>query len=199
MNLQNDRKIFQNVIQLASQELNILPVFIEKDYWISMVLKGLSKSKYSDSVVFKGGTSLSKGFRLINRFSQDIDLAIIKTSEMSGSQLKILIRNVEKEITQELEEIEVEGQTSKGSRFRKSVYKYPETQKKKAGESASNTIIIEINSFANPYPYLKVSIQSMIGEFLQNNNQNDIIKKNDLEAFEINVLDNVVSPFIRRR
>ena len=96
MNLQNDRKVFQNVIQLASQELNILPVFIEKDYWISIVLKRLSKSKYSDSVVFKGGTSLSKGFRLINRFSEDVDLAILKTSEMSGNQLKTFICNVEK-------------------------------------------------------------------------------------------------------
>ena len=187
--LHTSKDIFKSANKETSDSLGIRDFFIEKDYWISMVLKRLSKSKYSDSVVFKGGTSLSKGFRLINRFSEDVDLAILKTSEMSGNQLKTLIRNVEKEITQDLEEIKVKGTTSKGSRFRKSVYLFPEIQKMKSKESSSNSIIVEINSFANPYPYIKVSIQSMIGEYLQINNQNDIIKKFGLEAFKINVLD----------
>ncbi len=187
--LHSDKNAFKNAIQATSDALNILPVFIEKDYWISLILKRLSESKYVDSVVFKGGTSLSKGFKLINRFSEDVDIAVIDVVDISGNQLKTLIRTVEKEVARDLEEIKVEGVTSKGSRFRKSVYKYPETHKARALESISNSIIVEINSFANPYPYSKVSMQSLICEHLQKNNQADLITKYGLEAFKVKVLD----------
>ena len=189
MNLHSDKKTFKNAILISSQALNIMPVFIEKDYWISLVLKRLSESKYVDSVVFKGGTSLSKGFKLINRFSEDVDLAVIDVAGITGNQLKTLIRTVEKEIARDLQEIEVAGITSKGSRFRKSVFTYPEIQKRKALETVSNSLIVEINSFANPYPYSKVAMQSLIGEYLQNNNQIDLIDKYGLKAFKVNVLD----------
>lgn len=49
---------------------------VEKDFWVSMVLKALFSLPYSDKLVFKGGTSLSKGWNLIERFSEDCDLAI---------------------------------------------------------------------------------------------------------------------------
>lgn len=49
---------------------------VEKDYWVSMVLRSIFSLPYSDALVFKGGTSLSKGWNLIERFSEDIDLAI---------------------------------------------------------------------------------------------------------------------------
>lgn len=83
MNLHNDRNSFSAAIQAASDKLEILPVFIEKDYWITIVLKRLSESKFSDRVVFKGGTSLSKGYKLIDRFSEDIDIAVLNVSDLS--------------------------------------------------------------------------------------------------------------------
>lgn len=65
--------IFRN----ASSKMGINEVIIEKDYWVSFVLNYLfSKSKYKDKLVFKGGTSLSKCFNLIERFSEDIDLIL---------------------------------------------------------------------------------------------------------------------------
>ena len=189
MNLHLDTKAFQNAILAASQGLKILPVFIKKDYWITLVLKRLSDSKYVNSVVFKGGTSLSKGFKLINRFSEDVDIAVLNASELSGNQLKTLIRTVEKEVAQDLKEKDVAGVTSKGSRFRKAVYQYPDTQTKKAENILTNIIIVEINSFANPYPYNNRTIQSLIGEHLQINNQFDLIQKYRLQSFQVNVLD----------
>ena len=56
MNLHNDKESFKAALQASSDRLGILPVFIEKDYWITLVLKRLSESKFNDSVVFKGGT-----------------------------------------------------------------------------------------------------------------------------------------------
>lgn len=186
--LHQQPEIFKSAIKETADKLEIRDFFIEKDYWISLVLKRLSESKHVDSFVFKGGTSLSKGFKLINRFSEDVDIAVINVNEVSGNKIKALIRAVEKEITCDLEEVNVPGVTSKGSRFRKSVYKYPASQKRKAAEVISSSIIIEINSFTNPYPYSKISMRSLIGEYLQNNNQEDLINKYGLEAFEINVL-----------
>lgn len=56
--------------------------FVEKDYWITLVLSRLANSKHVDKSVFKGGTSLSKGSNLIDRFSEDVDLAIINQKNM---------------------------------------------------------------------------------------------------------------------
>ena len=49
---------------------------IEKDWWVSVTLKALFQTDCAESLIFKGGTSLSKGWGLIERFSEDIDLAI---------------------------------------------------------------------------------------------------------------------------
>lgn len=54
-----------------------LPAFvIEKDWWVCILLRAIFQSKYADSIIFKGGTSLSKAYHLIDRFSEDIDLII---------------------------------------------------------------------------------------------------------------------------
>ncbi len=54
-----------------------LPAFvIEKDWWVCILLKAIFQSQYADSIIFKGGTSLSKAYHLIDRFSEDIDLII---------------------------------------------------------------------------------------------------------------------------
>lgn len=189
MNLHTNTEDFNNAILITSDNTNVAPDFIEKDYWISLVLKRLSESKYVDSVVFKGGTSLSKGHKLINRFSEDVDIAVIINPGATGNQIKTIIRTVEKEIACDLKEIEVDGVTSKGSRFRKSVYQYPEIIKQTQKIEISDSIIVEINSFANPYPYTKLTVQSMIGEFLQSQSQEELIKKYDLDNFKVNVLN----------
>ena len=62
MKLHTDIKFFADTIRATSQHTGINPVFVEKDYWITLVLFQLSKSRYATQMVFKGGTSLSKGY-----------------------------------------------------------------------------------------------------------------------------------------
>lgn len=57
-------------------ETGLPPFAIEKDAWVTLVLRMLFASELSDHIVFKGGTSLSKVYGLIERFSEDVDLAI---------------------------------------------------------------------------------------------------------------------------
>jgi len=73
---------------------------IEKDWWVTIVLKALFMTDCHESLLFKGGTSLSKGFDIIKRFSEDIDLAIShsffrieKTNKNQRDKLKKLARN----------------------------------------------------------------------------------------------------------
>lgn len=177
-------KFFSDTIRATSQHLNINEIFIEKDYWITLVLNRLSKTKYASETVFKGGTSLSKGFGLINRFSEDVDIAIIKAAGKSGNEIKNIIRSVEKEITSELKEMNLEGITSKGSRFRKSIFEYSSIDTK----YQNNRLIVEINSFANPFPYQQCTIKSFIYDFLKATNNLKYIEQYSLQPFTINVL-----------
>ena len=49
---------------------------LEKDWWVTLVLKALFQTEMAEHFMFKGGTSLSKGWKLIPRFSEDIDIAL---------------------------------------------------------------------------------------------------------------------------
>lgn len=70
----HDHKEFPTLLRILESETGILTGLIEKDYWIMHSLYGLKKQGYDFQL--KGGTSLSKGFGLIDRFSEDIDLHI---------------------------------------------------------------------------------------------------------------------------
>jgi predicted nucleotidyltransferase component of viral defense system len=61
----------------TARERGILPAIIEKDFWVCWVLKKLfAADQLANNLVFKGGTSLSKVYGLIHRFSEDIDLVL---------------------------------------------------------------------------------------------------------------------------
>jgi predicted nucleotidyltransferase component of viral defense system len=57
MYLHEDKPLFKKIIQDVSDSLNILDAVVEKDYYVSLILKEIAAS--SDKAVFKGGTSLS--------------------------------------------------------------------------------------------------------------------------------------------
>jgi predicted nucleotidyltransferase component of viral defense system len=63
----HQRKDFPELLNILADEQNILPYLIEKDYWIMHVLYGLKKQGFDFEL--KGGTSLSKGYKIIDRFS----------------------------------------------------------------------------------------------------------------------------------
>ena len=64
------------MIQTVAQDHNIEDNAVEKDWWVTVVLKALCNTSCGKWLLFKGGTSLSKGWNLINRFSEDIDISI---------------------------------------------------------------------------------------------------------------------------
>jgi len=188
MRLHTNIQDFTELIRLTAMHFSILPEFIEKDYWITLVLNNLSQSSHANSVVFKGGTSLAKGYCIINRFSEDIDIALLD-EKLTGNALKTKIRKIEKIITADLTEIEEQGVTHKGSMYRKSLFQYPSNINSRLVNNVQKRIIVEINSFANPYPFVKQKISSFIAEFLTATNQADAVQEYGLQQFLLNILD----------
>lgn len=70
--LLHKRKDFSELLRIVSQQTGITPALVEKDYWIMHCLWGLKSQGFAFEL--KGGTSLSKGFGIIKRFSEDIDI-----------------------------------------------------------------------------------------------------------------------------
>lgn len=188
--LHDNPKLFTDTVLATAEYFSISPAYIEKDYWITNTLRRLSLNPNAEKVVFKGGTSLSKAYNLVDRFSEDIDIAVIDAKSFNGNQLKTLIKKVAKDMTTDLEEIQIDGVTSKGSRFYKAVYTYPDILKPKTKSAiSSGNLLVEINSFANPYPYEAKSITSFMEVFLNKTGNQDLIEEYNLQPFEVNVLD----------
>jgi len=77
----HDRSDFDDLLRLVSENQGITPALIEKDYWIMHCLWSLKKQDFQFEL--KGGTSLSKGFKVIQRFSEDIDIRFDPPREMN--------------------------------------------------------------------------------------------------------------------
>lgn len=97
------------LLDIVSAAKKLPRLAIEKDWWVTVVLMAISKTKYSDLYSFKGGTSLSKGWNLIERFSEDADIAIKREGRFSingdtKSQLAKVRRSSRHYITKELPE-----------------------------------------------------------------------------------------------
>lgn len=93
-----NRDLFRDVIMLTSERLNVSEDIVEKDYYVTLILHKLAIIEFP--VVFKGGTSLSKAYKLIDRFSEDIDITF--TEHLGEARRKKLKYNVLQAIADEL-------------------------------------------------------------------------------------------------
>ena len=84
----HEHEDFKYFIIEAAKQVNLSEFIVEKDYWVTYLLKNLVKSEFSNEFVFKGGTCLSKAYNLIERFSEDIDLLILETDKTQSKTQK---------------------------------------------------------------------------------------------------------------
>lgn len=187
MKLHEDPEVFAELIAATATHIGLPQVYVEKDYWVTNALRNLSQSDCKDEAVFKGGTSLSKAYRIIDRFSEDIDLVVFADGK-SANAVKRLLKKVEQAAAQGLIEIEDDERTSKHSSFRKTVHTYPRHTKEEDFGQASPELLIEVNSFTNPEPYQERELQSLIAEMLCDTDKDDLIRVHDLQSFSIQVL-----------
>ena len=98
-----ERKV---MLQQVADSIHLPDYAVEKDWWVTMALKALFETDCAPYLEFKGGTSLSKGWSLIERFSEDIDLTIDHTfftdNIANNNQLKTLRKKSHKYVINDL-------------------------------------------------------------------------------------------------
>lgn len=87
----------RQAINTVALKTGLPPSSIEKDWWVTQVLKALHTLPYAEYIAFKGGTSLSKCWNLIARFSEDVDIALSReflgfSGELSKTQISDKLR-----------------------------------------------------------------------------------------------------------
>lgn len=91
----------RNLFSAVAARTGLQPVIIEKDWWVTQILRAVYSLSYAQHIQFKGGTSLSKCWKLISRFSEDVDLAINRdflgfSGELSKNQISDKLRRAAK-------------------------------------------------------------------------------------------------------
>lgn len=188
MNLHSNRELFIDAITATSQHMGILEIYVEKDYWICYALKLIFESTIKDEVIFKGGTALSKCYKYIDRFSEDIDLVILRRDIETGNQLKNKLRKVTKTIKEPFVEVEIDGITNKMGMIRKIAYDYPKVFEGDFGQVRDN-IIIEATWLGHFEPYSKKTLNTYIYDMMIGANQMQLVEEYGLLPFEALVLD----------
>jgi hypothetical protein len=193
MNLHLQSEAFRELTELSANYFGYEQSQVEKDYWMSKILKELAHSCFSDKIYFKGGTSLSKAYRLINRFSEDLDLFVYSGNPASSKQAeKTLTRNVSHFVIENNGEMYVKELSKIGGDFRKLAFLY-DTHYESVGLKENLEVEIKCctldDKSAMYCPSQKRKLQPIIAEYLQAAGRNDIITHFGLEAFGVQTID----------
>jgi len=183
MYLHKDKQLFEDVINATSDKYSIETAIVEKDYYVTMILKLLAEK--SGLVVFKGGTSLSKCFQAINRFSEDIDITF--SEHIGEARRKKLKYNVMKIISDELElPIENWNKIESDRDLNQYLYQYiPITGTPE--ETMFPTVKVEIALGSYSFPVEEKSVSSYVYRYLLESDEKELIEEYELSPFKMHV------------
>lgn len=179
--LHKDREQFLEAINLAEHQTGVMAQAIEKDYYVTMILRLLAdRVSY---IVFKGGTSLSKCHKVIKRFSEDIDITVDTVlSQAEKKQLKYNIVDIVEELGLQIINL---GETRSRRDYNKYIIVY-DTVLPMLSEALQPEVLIETSYMAVSFPTDVLSVSSYIGEMMIIEAP-ELIQTYALEAFEMKV------------
>ena len=187
MKLHQNQTLFRQAIRATADKMNIPDIYVEKDYWVTYTLFLISEYDIIKDVVFKGGTALSKCYNLIERFSEDIDLGILRREGETNNKLKAKIGKISGVVSTFMPELVVDGLTNKKGMNRKTAHSY---KKEFVGDfgQVRDFIVLEATFLGSPEPYTCKEIVSFIGKMIIDNGQIEMAIENGLFPFQFNVL-----------
>jgi len=188
MKLHLDQILFKQAVQFTADQMKIPAIYIEKDYWVTFALHTIFNNEIGKEFIFKGGTSLSKCYQMIDRFSEDIDLVALKREGESNNLLTNKIKKISTIVSSVLPEVEILDLTQKKGMNRKTAHTFPQIFEGQYGQ-VRDVIVIEATWLGYFEPYTTKSICSFIGSMMLNNNQQEIAETNGLLPFELLVLE----------
>lgn len=190
MNLHENKTLFRQAVQFTADQMKIPAIYVEKDYWVTYALFTIFNNDIGKDTVFKGGTALSKYYNMIERFSEDIDLVVLRREGETDSKLKskLKLKAISTVVETVLSEITIEGITHKKGMNRKTAHSYNKEFKGDYGQ-VRDVIILESTWLGYYEPYTTKSIVSFVGQMMLDNKQFGIAKENGLLSFELLALE----------
>lgn len=182
--IHSDRDGFADLVSLVSRETGISRAIIEKDYYVTLMLSELRLTE--PGTVFKGGTSLSKCYGIINRFSEDIDLNLDNGTARPSETMRV---RFSKEIRECADRIGLkpvnfgpDRPLRDKKRFLRYIYDYDPIF---SAEGIKSRIEIETAFFIPSLPSETKTADSVIGNYLDSIGRPDLTEKFGLSRFPI--------------
>ena len=187
MNLHENIELYKDAIVATAQMKGLPEIYVEKDYWVTVALHAIFISEVGKYAVFKGGTALSKCFSVIDRFSEDIDIVLLKDGAESGNQLKTRLKRIYETVAAILPEIDVPGITNKFGMIRKTAHSYQHNFEGQFGQ-VRDIIILEATWLGSFEPYTTATVNSFVAEMMNATGQSALINEYNLQPFQVNTL-----------
>jgi len=187
MTLHKNREIFRTLIESTATTFRLEPFKIEKDYYNSLLLNAIFKAE-DGLFVFKGGTSLSKCFKIIDRFSEDIDLALAFEADEKVTVGKK--KKAKETIVKITEQLGFRLANRENIRSRRDINRYIIEYDSVLMNSngASDKIIIETITAYRPFPVVVMPVDSLIYKYLSQFAEGQtMIEHYSLDPFSITV------------
>lgn len=180
--LYENKEDFEQLILKTSKYHNISqPAIVEKDYYVALLLKEITKQV--PYAVFKGGTSLSKAYKIINRFSEDIDLNLMSTNGLPTIGERKHFNKTIESICKGFN-LNLEKEIFSGQDYNVFIMDMPKLFESKALKSK---IVVETSLSIESYPCEQKEISSLIYDYLKSQNRFDLIEKYGVEPFLMQV------------
>jgi hypothetical protein len=185
MSLYRDRSDFAATLEAAAARRGIDADIVEKDYWVTQVLRALTDA-FADDFVFKGGTSLSKAYGCIDRFSEDVDILVLRKSR-STRETNDLLKEMAHHCTRALPLTIDQGRTFSGKLNRTEHLTY-ERQVAGGAGVLDPDVVLEMGCRGADYPeHLQRTISPMLSQALAGSGV-DSEEFDDLAVFPVPVL-----------
>ena len=183
MYLHRDRETFRDIVGQAADSSGRTPAVVEKDYYVTLILKLLSEQL--DKCVFKGGTSLSKGFHVVDRFSEDIDITF--NEHIGESRRKKLKNVVLKGISEELGMPVANWEDIQSDRdYNAYLFSY-ESVFGLWDDRLPQYVKLETALGSYSFPTQEVEIRNYIGDYLEGRGRADLAEQFSLGRFSMNL------------
>lgn len=180
--LHTNRELFEQAVLRTAAYLDIDNGIVEKDYYVTLMLKEISLNV--PDLVFKGGTSLSKCHKVINRFSEDIDLTVEYESKPSEGKRKELKKNIVAAINSFELSLANPDEIKSRREYNKYIVDYPSLFMQ---PGLKNHLQIETMIKIKAYPNCEMEAASLIYDYLIAEGFDDMIDEYELAPFKLKV------------
>ena len=180
MLLSNNKELFIELVNRIFEKTNIQRAFIEKDFLAISILKELVSR--NEKFVFKGGTSLSVCQKVINRFSEDIDISYLDEHITVGQR-----KQIKQAFFDSIEAVSLKVSNADNIRSRRVFNRYlcPYVS---LSSGKNDSVIVEWATQTPSFPIEEKTAQTIIGQYLESIGRDDLVKQYGLERFTVKTI-----------